>query len=94
MAPRRLTIVVEILPADPGASDTADDAATAVLDGVQPHEFVSAAWGDYLPEIETDDDFDEQDAERRHAAAPTPWGDRSCAGWPTPDHDDGEDTPT
>lgn len=50
MAPRRLTIVVEIRGDDPGASDTAEDAATAILDGVQPHEFVSAVWGDFLPE--------------------------------------------
>lgn len=80
MAPRRLTIVVEILPADPGASDTADDAATAVLDGVQPHEFVSAAWGDYLPDMY--DETDESDAANMRAAAPLPARRRKPAGWP------------
>lgn len=51
-APRRLTIVVEILASDPGARDRATDAATGVLDGVQPHQLVEAQWGDMLPEAD------------------------------------------
>ena len=48
-SPRRLTIVVEILPDDPGASDTASDAAQGVLDGTQPHQLLDAQWSDPPP---------------------------------------------
>jgi len=46
----RLTIVVDIHDRDPGAKDLPLDAAGGVLHGDQPHELVSAHWGDMLPE--------------------------------------------
>lgn len=46
---RRLTIVVEILPDDPGAHSPADEAAADVLDGTQPCQLVGANWTDPEP---------------------------------------------